>query len=68
MTFEEMETLLLSLGYARFNKGKTSGSRVVFEHNSAMSIELHKPHGNRKELLMYQISKILKILESEDLI
>lgn len=29
-TFEEMQTLLLALGFKRSNKGKTSGSRVKF--------------------------------------
>lgn len=30
-TFQEAETLLEYLDYKRSNKGKTSGSRVVFE-------------------------------------
>lgn len=29
-TFDEMQTLLLSLGFELSNKGKTSGSRVNF--------------------------------------
>ena len=32
-TFQEAETLLGYLEYIRSNKGKTSGSRVVFESN-----------------------------------
>jgi hypothetical protein len=31
MAFSEIETLLLALGYKRFDKGKTSGSSVKFE-------------------------------------
>ena len=65
-TFNEMESLLLSLGFDKSNKGKTSGSRVLFMRNG-LSIDMHKPHPN-KELLSYQISKILRILEKEGLI
>jgi len=68
MTFNEIETLLLSLGYSRLNKGKTSGSRVVFVHSNAEPVELHRPHGNRKELRLYQINNILEILEGDELI
>ena len=65
-TFKEAETLLLSFGYEKNNKGKTSGSRVefIFENKP---ITLHKPHP-RKELLDYQINKLLKLLEREGLI
>jgi hypothetical protein len=31
-TFEELEKLLAIFGYIKCNKGKTSGSRVLFEH------------------------------------
>ena len=62
MAFSEAGTLLLSLGYEKFNKGKTSGSRVVFVHESSEPVELHRPHGNHKELRGYQIIKILRIL------
>ena len=34
MTFEEVETLLRYLTYLRSNKGKTSGSRVLFSSDS----------------------------------
>ncbi len=50
-TFEEMQTLLLALGFELSNKGKTSGSRVKFFKNGVFII-LHKPHP-RKELLSY---------------
>ena len=65
-TFEEMESLLLSLGFVIHHKGKTSGSRVMFKLGD-FSIDLHKPHP-QKELPKYQISKILKALEEEGLI
>ena len=42
-TFDELVRLLSVLGFAIDNKGKTSGSRVVFE-NGDKEIELHKPH------------------------
>lgn len=65
-TFEEMETLLIALGFEKSNKGKTSGSRVKFMKDD-IPIILHKPHP-RKELLEYQIKQILEILEEEGLI
>ena len=65
-TFDEMRTALKSLGFTMSNKGKTSGSRVMFIKEN-IPITLHKPHP-RKELAEYQVKKILRILESEDLI
>jgi len=44
-TYEEMKTLLNRLGYEEENKGKTSGSRVIFYNEQLQhSIFLHKPH------------------------
>ena len=65
-TFEEMQSLLLFLGFEISNKGKTSGSRVKFIRGD-IPIILHKPHP-RKELLEYQVKQILAILEEEGLI
>ena len=64
--FDEMETLIMSLGFKKSNKGKTSGSRIVFKYGQ-IPLELHKPHP-RKELKPYQINKVLKVLEREGLI
>ena len=67
-TFDEAETLLNYLSYYRTNKGKTSGSRVMFtssEHSS--KILLHKSHP-RKELLEYQVRQLVEQLEEEGLI
>ena len=67
-TFEEAATLLRALGYQESNKGKTSGSRVLFanqEHNT--KILLHKPHP-RKELLAYQIHLLIAHLTQEGLL
>lgn len=65
-TFEEMETLLTALGFVCFNKGKTSGSRVMFRKDG-IPIILHKPHP-RKELLDYQVKQIVSVLSKEGLI
>lgn len=44
-TWEEMERLLLGLGFQLDNKGKTSGSRVRFSKiDSALFVDMHKPH------------------------
>ena len=65
-TFDEMNTLLLALGFEVSNKGKTSGSRVKFFKDNIFMI-LHKPHP-RKELLAYQVKQIIDILTEEGLI
>ena len=67
-TFEEAESLLGFLTYRRYNKGKTSGSRVIFISDEYKTkILLHKPHP-RKELLVYQIKQLIEQLEQEGLI
>lgn len=66
-TFDEAEILLGYLSYSRSNKGKTSGSRVMFTSERHAAILLHKPHpGN--ELKGYQVSQLLDILGQENLI
>lgn len=62
-TFKELTTLLYSLNFYLDNKGKTSGSAVIFinkEYN--IRIKMHKPHGS-KPLLRYQIDKVIKQIE-----
>ena len=66
-TFDEAETLLQYLSYVRSNKGKTSGSRVMFISEEHETILLHKPHP-QKELKAYQIKQLIEILEQEGLI
>ena len=67
-TFDEAENLLNLLSYYRNNKGKTSGSRVMFVSDMYNSkIILHKPHP-RKELLSYQVKQLIEVLEQEGLI
>lgn len=66
-TFDEAETLLGYFSYSRSNKGKTSGSRVIFVSPQHAPVMLHKPHP-RKELLSYQVKQLVNILEQEGLI
>ena len=67
-TFEKAETLLGYLYFKRSNKGKTSGSRVMFSSKDHKTkIILHKPHP-RKELLEYQVKQLIELLEQEGLI
>lgn len=66
-TFDEAEALLKYFDYRRSDKGKTSGSRVMFVSGNHAPILLHKPHP-RKELLEYQIKQLISSLEQEDLL
>lgn len=57
-----MEKLLGYFGYERSNKGKTSGSRVIFKNQLGRPIMKHKPHpGNIiKGYAMKQVYNDLK--------
>ncbi len=67
-TFDEAEALLGFFSYHRSNKGKTSGSRVMFTNDDSQSkILLHKPHP-RKELLDYQVKLLIEHLKQEGLL
>ena len=59
-TFDEMQRLLE--GYERGNKGRTSGSRLIFKNGDKRPIMLHKPHpGNIvKEYAMKQVLEDLR--------
>lgn len=61
-TWDEMSRLLKALGYTPGNKGKTSGSRVIFKSERKKPIMLHKPHpGNIiKGYVMKQVYDYLK--------
>ena len=61
-TFDEMQRLLEGYGYEKSNKGKTSGSRLIFKNGKKRPIMLHKPHpGNIvKEYAMKQVFDDLK--------
>lgn len=66
-SFDDAESLLRYFSYRRSNKGKTSGSRIMFISEEHPPIMLHKPHP-RKELLEYQIKQLTEILKEEGLI
>lgn len=60
-TFDEAERLLTLFGYKKSNKGKTSGSRVLFSKPEKSPVFLHKPHPN-KELKEYAVKQLLQEL------
>lgn len=66
-TFEEAESLLKYFSYERSDKGRTSGSRVMFISEKYSPILMHKPHP-RKELLSYQIKQLIEHLTQEGLL
>ncbi|MCD4717859.1 MAG: type II toxin-antitoxin system HicA family toxin [Desulfobacterales bacterium] len=66
-TWEELTSLLNSLGYVQRKRGKTGGSRRRFVHTSAPTITLHKPHPTRI-VKMYVINDILELLRKEGMI
>ena len=62
-TWDELVRLFGILGFVADNKGKTSGSRLIFKKD-AEKIDLHKPHPSKiikeykmKEILTYLIGK-----------
>lgn len=66
-TWDEMKRLLTMLGYEPSNKGKTSGSRIIFKNNDRRPIMLHKPHpGNIVK--SYAIKQVYDYLKNEGLI
>jgi len=66
-TFDEMERLLESYGYVKGNKGRTSGSRVIFKNGDKRPIMLHKPHpGNIVK--QYAMKQVLEDLREAGLI
>lgn len=66
-TFDEAESLLRYFAYERSNKGRTSGSRIMFVSEEHPPIMMHRPHP-RKELLEYQVKQLIQILEQEGLL
>ncbi len=67
-TYTEAVSLLGYFDYQEDNKGKTSGSRVVFrKDDTSVKFALHKPHP-QKELKEYQAKDLLSHLEEEGLI
>jgi len=63
-TWEELVRLFRCFGFEIYNKGKTSGSRVIFENDRAEDKKqyiMHKPHPHNviKEASMSDILKFL---------
>ncbi len=66
-TFDEVERLLTLFGYEKSNKGKTSGSRVLFSKPEKLPIFIHRPHPG-KELKEYAVKQLLgELLKNEEI-
>ena len=61
-TYDEAKQVLNMFGFIENNKGKTSGSKVVFINEYNKKVELHKPHPS-KILKPYQVEIIIKVLK-----
>ena len=57
-TFDELVRLLTLLGYVKENKGKSSGSRVMFIDGRNRKILLHKPHP-QNTLKQYALKNVI---------
>jgi predicted RNA binding protein YcfA (HicA-like mRNA interferase family) len=66
-TWNELTSLLKSLGYSEVKTGKTGGSRRRFIHSTAATITLHKPHP-QNTLKKYAIDQLIEQLQQEDII
>ena len=64
ITFEELTRFLKIFGYFLYNKGKTSGSRVIFKDDTDSKIYMHKPHPSNIVKKVY-IVEIIDILVKE---
>lgn len=64
----ECYSLLKSLGYKVNNKGKTSGSRILFIHDTADPLWLHYAHGGRDLMYIDECKVIVKTLKKGGLI
>ena len=61
--YNELVSLLRSLGFSEVRMGKTSGPRVKFSNEKGDAIILHKPHPNgiMKRYQLKQVREILKL-------
>jgi len=66
-TWDELERLLLGLGYRVVQSGKTGGSRRRFVREGGPAISLHKPHPGRV-VKSYVIDQVLRRLSEEGLL
>lgn len=60
-TFDEVESLLRIWGFEKCDKGRTSGSRVIFKNADKRPIMLHKPHP-QKTLKKYAMKQLMEEL------
>ena len=67
LTYDEAKKILNNLGFSENNKGKTSGSRVVFINKDNVKIDLHKPHP-RNILKSYQVNILINKLKELEVI
>ena len=65
-TFDEVVTLLLSLGFIQLKTGQSGGSVIKFALGSKI-VKIHKPHAI-KTLHKYQVKDILNDLERWNMI
>ena len=66
MTFAELEALLLSLGFKKDNKGRSSDSRVEFVYGDVL-VKIHRPH-KYMYFHEYQIKDVINVLTAGGLI
>ena len=67
-SFPEAVQLLGYYSYILDNKGRTSGSRVIFTSSLySAKLMLHRPHPHN-ELKQYQIRQLIEFLQQENLI
>ena len=65
-TYDELRKIMKHYGYSENNKGKTSGSRVVFikrDDVEKTTIFLHKPHGSDAYVRKAAIRSIIAAME-----
>lgn len=60
-TFDEATRLLQAFGYVISEKGRTSGSRVMFSKSGIKPVLLHRPHP-QKEMKQYAVKQLLEEL------
>lgn len=61
--FAELKRLLESFGYEQRNKGKTSGSRVIFTQEGKPAITFHRPHPPKKPVDQNVLKEVATIIE-----
>ena len=67
-TFDELKNLLGGMGFVISNKGKTSGSRVRFQHlELKIIIDIHKPHTSGSPVKTTTLKEIYNSLLNNNL-